>query len=57
MTTSDLLQEFNVKYGGYVCIDEEICQEFLDVVSEDLQTVDNLYDWVLSQDKAYEVIE
>lgn len=57
MAAKELLQEFNAKYGGYVYIDEKICQEFLDEVSENLQTVDNLYDWVLSQDKAYEVIE
>ena len=57
MKAEELFKEFNQKYGGYVCIDESICQQFLDEFPERLHTADYLYDWVLSQDLAYEVIE
>ena len=52
-----LLHEFNMIYGGYVCIDTDICQEFLNEVPVNLHSVENLYDWVISQDKALEVVE
>lgn len=57
MKTRELLQQFNEKYGGYVCIDEEIVSQFLDdVKNEKLHTPDYLYDWVLANDVA-EVVE
>ena len=58
MEARELLQQFNDKYGGYVCIDEEVVEKFVKAVNnEKLFTPDYLYDWVLAGDMAYEVVE
>ena len=58
MKAEELLQEFNTRYGGYICIDEDVVVSFLSSVNDEkLQTVYNLYDWVLANDMAYEVVE
>lgn len=55
-----LYEEFQKKYGGYVCIDQEICMLYLatrdDLREVNNQHVDYLYDWVLANDLAYEVV-
>lgn len=57
MNAEELLKEFNEKYG-FVCIDKEICLLFLSWADkEELVSVDNLYDWVLANNLAYEVVE
>ena len=58
MKAEELLQEFNAQYGGYICIDEDVVVSFLSSVNDErLQTAENLYDWVLANDMAYEVVE
>ena len=58
MKEKKLLQEFNAKYGGYICIDDNVVTAFLSSVKEEkLQTIDYLYDWVLANYVAYEVVE
>lgn len=52
-----LYEQFNEKYGGYVCIDREIVMLFMTDVEPALHSVDNLYDYVLSNDLAYEIVE
>ena len=52
-----LYEQFNRKYGGYVCIDREIVMLFMADVDPALHSADNLYDYVLSNDLAYEVVE
>lgn len=56
MQPDELLKKFNEKYS-YVCIDYTTCKEFMNIMPESLWTEDNLYDWVISQDKAEEVVE
>ena len=56
-----LYEHFQKKYGGYVCIDQEICTLYLatldDLREVNEQHVDYLYDWVLANNLAYEVTE
>ena len=58
MEPRELLQKFNERYGGYICIDEEIATLYLSSINNPkLATADYLYDWVLANDLAYEVVE
>ena len=57
MEPKELLRQFNERYGGFVCIDEQIVTLYLSSISSaKLATVDYLYDWVLANDLAYEVV-
>lgn len=58
MKPEELFDRFNSKYGGYVCIDIEIVLLYLSSVDDErLEDEDYLYDWVLANDLAYEVVE
>ena len=58
MDSKELLNQFNEKYGGYVCIDEQIVKKFMEyITNQKLHTPEYLYDWVLASDIAYEVVE
>ena len=52
-----LLDAFNSLFGGFICISEETVELFLKSVKEEsLYRPEYLYDWVLANDMADEVI-